>query len=142
MNGQAADRDPHRPRRERLDLELPEARSVECVCDVRSESVEIEVFGAAADLLVDSERNSDRCPRALGMTCEVRDGGHDLRDPRLVVRAEQRRPVARNDVVADALRKLRKLLGIEHLPRVTRKLDRLASPTRVDDRPDTGSYDV
>ena len=33
---------------------------------------------------------------------EVGDRGHDLRDPGLVVGAEERRPVARDDVVADA----------------------------------------
>ena len=69
-----------------------------------------------------------------GVAGEVRDRGHDLGDPGLVVGAEERRPVARHDVVADARGERRKHGGIEDLSRVAREHDRLTSPGLVDDR--------
>src|SRR6186997_1939901 len=131
MHREPAYRHADRLRRERLDLELAETRAVERVRDVRPEGVEVEVLGTAADLLVDGERHTERGPRALRMAHEIGDGGHDLRDPGLVVRAEERRPVARDDVVADAFRERGKRGGIEHLARVAGKLDRIAGPGPV-----------
>ena len=72
------------------------------------------MVGAAGDLLVDREADADRSMLELRIPLEVRDGGHDLRDAGLVVGAEQRRTVGRDDVVADLLLQQRQLLGVEH----------------------------
>ena len=82
------------------------------------------MVGAAADLLVDRERDPHRRAR-LGRVTEVRDGGHDLRHAGLVVGAEQRRAVARDDVVADA-RGERRLLGRDRAPGSGRRAGRSA----------------
>ena len=100
MGAAAPDRDAHLAGRERLDLELAEARAVERVGGLGAERLDVEVLGAAPDLLVDRERDPHRRPR-LRRLAEVGDGRHDLRHAGLVVGAEQRRAVARDDVVAD-----------------------------------------
>ena len=138
MHRQPADRHPHRLRREGLDLELAEPGAVERVGDVGAERVEIEVLGSPADLLVDRERDPRGCPRSLGMPDEVRDRSHDLRDPGLVVGAEERRPVARDDVVPDPPGELGQLGRIENLPRVAGQRDRLAVPRAMHDRRHVG----
>ncbi len=136
VDGQAADRHAHRSRREGLHLELAEIRPVERVGDVRAERVEIEVLGSATDLLVDGEGDADRRAPAISIPREVGDRGHDLRDPGLVVGAEERGAVAGDDVVADARRERGQHLGIERLPRIAREHDRLSLPRLVDDRRD------
>ena len=57
--------------------------------------------------------------RDVRVADEVRDSGHDLRDSGLVVGTEQRRAVARDQLVAHVVSELRPLVGIEHLRRVT-----------------------
>ena len=52
----------HRRSGERLHLELAEIRAVERVGDVGAERVEVEVLGAATDLLVDREGDANRRP--------------------------------------------------------------------------------
>ena len=96
----------------------------------------------APHLLVHGEGDPDRRARALGMPEQVRDRGHDLGDAGLVVGAEERRAVARHDVVADPRGELRKLRRVEHLPAVARELDRRAVPALVDERLDAGAHDV
>jgi hypothetical protein len=76
------------------------------------------------------------------VACEVGDGGHDLRDPGLVVGAEKRRPVARHEVVPDALGESREPARVEDLSRIAREDDRLAVPGRVDDRQDVRARHV
>ena len=105
--------------RERLDLELADTRAVERVGGLGAERLDVEVVGAAAHLLVDRERDAHRRAR-LGRAAEVRDGRHDLRHAGLVVGSEQRRAVARDDVVPDARRERRLLGRVEHLARVAR----------------------
>ena len=79
--------------------------------------------------------NADAHGRARrGVAGEVGDRGHDLGDARLVVGAEQRRAVARDDVVADARREVRQLGRVEHLARVAGQHDRAARVGVVDDR--------
>ena len=142
MDREPVDRHAHRSRRERLDLDLAETRAVERVGDLRPESVEIEVLRPAPDLLVDRERDADRCATPLGRPREIGDRRHDLGDAGLVVGAEERRAVARHDVVTDPLGQRRQLLGIEDLARVARELDALSSPRPMDDRRDPGAGDV
>ncbi len=87
--------------RERLHLELAEPRAVEGVCDVRADDIEIEEVRAGAHLLVDGEDDAHR-RSGSGVVHEVGNRGHDLGNPGLVVRAEQRRAVARHEIVTDA----------------------------------------
>ena len=138
----AANRHPDRLGRERLDLELSEPRSVERVRDVCAELLEIEVLGAKAHLFVNGERDAKRRPRQLRMAGEVGDCSHDLGDAGLVVRAEQRRSVARHEVVSHTLRELRQLVRVEHLARVAGKRDRQPFPGLVHDRSDAVGGDV
>ena len=143
MHREAADRHANGCRRERLDLELAEIRAVERVGDVGAERLEVEVLRSAPHLLVDGEGDADGRARPLvARACEKRDRGHDLRDPRLVVGAEQCGPIARHDVVADPGSERRKSGGIENLPLVARKRDRHAVPRLVDDRRDAGADHV
>ena len=65
-----------------------------------------------------------------------RDGGHDRGHAGLVVRAEQRRPVARDEVLPELLGEGGHLRRVEDLRRIARKADRLARPGAMDDRAD------
>ena len=71
--------------------------------------LDVEVVGAAPDLLVDREADAHGRARLGRCLAEVGDGGHDLRHACLVVGAEQRRAVARDDVVPDPRRERRLL---------------------------------
>ena len=97
------------PGRERLDLELADARPVEGVGGLGAERLDVEVVGAPPHLLVDRERDAHRRPR-LGGATKIRDRRHDLRHAGLVVGSEERRAVTRDDVVADPRRE-RGLVG-------------------------------
>ena len=109
MDRAALDRHPHLRAGERLALHLACGRAVDRVRGDRAERVDREVDDAAADLLVRVERDLDRAVRHLGMRYEIRDRGHDLGDPGLVVGAEQRRAVGRDQVVPGVVRELRRL---------------------------------
>ena len=115
MDAVAADRHLGALRREGLRLELAEPRAVERVGDVGAEALELEERRPAGHLLVDRERDADGRARRLGVLREVRDGGDDLRHARLVVGAEERRPVRGDEVVADAGGELLALVRVEHL---------------------------
>ena len=105
-----------------LDLAAP--RAVEGVRDVGAEELQLQVLRPATDLLVDRERDAHRSRAARPDACEPRDGAHDLRHPGLVVRAQQRRAVAGDQIVTDARGELGMLLRVEHEPRVAREHDR------------------
>ena len=94
-------------RREGLVLDLADDAAVDGVGEVGAEAGDVERLGPVAGLLVDCEADPHPRPRHIGMRDEPGDGRHDLRDAGLVVGAEQRRPVARDDVVAHALREQR-----------------------------------
>ena len=79
VDADAPDREPELVRRERLDLELAEARAVERVGEVGAEGVEVEVVGALADLLVDRERDARGRARRV-VADEMGDRGHDRGD--------------------------------------------------------------
>ena len=130
MHGLAVDGDPDPLRGEGLDLELAEPGSVERVRDVRAERLEVEVLGPPPHLLVDGESDADRSVPTLRMPDEVGDGGHDLGDPGLVVGAEERRAVARHDVVPHTRGEIRQHARVEHLAAVARKRDRSRRPIR------------
>jgi hypothetical protein len=101
MDAMAADADTHLGCGERLVVDPPDLGAVQRVGEVRSECVDVEVLDAAADLLVHGEADADRRVLDLRVADEIGDRGHDLGHARLVVGAEEGRPVRRDDVVAD-----------------------------------------
>ena len=117
---------------ERLDLDLAESGAVERVGEVRAEPVDVEVLRAPADLFVHREPDAHGRARG-GVPCEIGDGGDDLGDPGLVVCAEQRGAVARDDVVPHPRRQVRQLVRIEHLARIAGQPDRAARVRVVED---------
>ena len=114
MRRAAADRDEDLPGVERLGLDLAELGAVQRVGVPGAEALEVEVVRAARDLLVHREADAERGMLDVRIPLQVGDGRHDLGHARLVVRAEQRRAVGGDDVVADLLGEQRQLLGIEH----------------------------
>ena len=138
MDADALDREDELVRGERLRLDLPETRPVERVGEVGAERVEVEVVGAAADLLVDRERDARGRPRCVVLQ-QPMGGRDDDRDSGLVVGAEQGRAVARDEVVTDLFRETGHVVRVEDLGRVSFQLDRLARPGAVHDGPDARS---
>ena len=67
MRVEAVERHRHRVGGEALDLDLAAAAAVHRVGAARAEPRDVEVVGAAADLLVGREREPDRAVRDLGM---------------------------------------------------------------------------
>ena len=135
VDADAVDRQHELVRGEGLALDLAETGAVERVGEVGAECVEVEVVRAPADLLVHREGDArGRARLVLGeQAFRSRD---DDRDPGLVVRAEEGRPVARHEVVAAPLREARDLGGIQDLTRIARQDDRLPVPVAVHDRSD------
>ena len=138
----APDRDRHLGGVEGLRLDLSQLGAVERVRELGSVALELEMVGAAGDLLVDGEADANRSVLEVGVPLQVRDGGHDLRDAGLVVCAEQRRAVGRDDVVTELLLQQRQLLGVEHDARVAGQRDHAAVVALVDLRLDIGSGHV
>ena len=138
MDADALDREQQLVGGERLRLELSEAGAVERVGDVGAERGEIEMVGSPSDLLVD--REPDPGGRARAVVAEQPVGGRDDdRDPGLVVRPEERRSVARDEVVTELVGETGHVGRVEHLRRVAREHDRRASPGTVHDRGHPGA---
>ena len=113
----------------------PGLRAVQRVRARGAEALDVEQRRPLADLLVRREADPQRRPRELRIGREERDGGHDLGDAGLVVRAEQRVAAARDEVVAHARRQLGHALGIEHRA-AAREGERTAVVATVHDRLD------
>ena len=131
----AGDRDRHAGGGERLVLELAGLRSVERVRAARAEAPDVEQVRAHADLFVGREADPQGRPRKLRMRGEMRDGGHDLRHPRLVVGAEQRVAAGGDDVVPGLPAEHRHVGRIESRP-VARERDDGAVVVAVHERLD------
>ena len=84
--------DGNRVGRKALELQFPAPAAVERVGAHRPETFHVEVVRAAADLFVGRERDAHRTMWNLGVCHQLLGRRHNLRDPRLVVRAEQRKP--------------------------------------------------
>ena len=96
-----------------LIFQLTERAAVDGVGVVRAEMRQIEAVRAAADLLIRREADAQgRVRAALGQ--QLLHGGQNFRDARLVVRAEQRRAVRDDQVLADAAVQDREIRGAEH----------------------------
>ena len=85
----------------RLGVDFPRAEAVEGVADDGADTPDVEMLRAAADLLVAGEDKPDRAVQHLAALHEPGGGRHDHRYPRLVVGAEERRAVGRDDRGAD-----------------------------------------
>ena len=91
---------------ERLLVQLAGRVSVDGVGELRTELLDVEVFRAGADLLVGREADSDVAVEQFRIVDERLDGRHDDGNAGLVVRAEERGAVARDDCLADVLLQL------------------------------------
>ena len=103
------------------------------------------MVGALSDLLVVREADPDGAVCDLRVAHEVRGRGHDLGDPALVVGAEERRAVARHELVPDVLRELGAVGGVESDVRGSRQRKAAAlvrHDLRLDSRRGRGRADV
>ena len=121
VHAHAGEADGRLERREGLVLDLARGRAVEGERRCGTERLEVEELRAVPDLLVGREGDPERPVRELGVRDEVLDGGHDLGHAGLVVGPEQRRPVGRDQVVADVVAQLRELRGVEREVRIGRQ---------------------
>ena len=86
---------------EALVLDLAELASVGGIGFLGTETRNIEVVCAAADLLVGCEGDADRPVRELRMRSVLGEEIHDLRDACLVIRAQKSRAVCDDKVFSD-----------------------------------------
>jgi len=98
-----------------LALHLARGRTVDRVRRGDAEGVDREVDDAAPDLFVGVERDLHGPVREVGVRVQVRDCGDDLRDAGLVVGAEERRAVGRDQLVAGVVLELGRLVRADHL---------------------------
>jgi hypothetical protein len=82
-------------------VDLPGRVAVDGVGARRAKRLNVERVDAGPDFLIGRESNLDRAARDVRVLEQGVDKRDDRRDPRLVVRPEQRRPVRRDHVVAD-----------------------------------------
>ena len=106
MNRNAVNGDMRARRIEILVFQLAERTAVHRVGVIRAEARDIEMVGAAPDLLVRRECDPDFAVRHAGGE-DLFDGGHDFRDSRLVVRADQRRAVRDDELLSRVIREIR-----------------------------------
>ena len=118
MDAVSLDPDAYLGGRERLVVDAADLRAVERVREVGAELLDVEVGDPTPHFLVDGEADTDGSVLDLRVRREVGDRAHDLGDACLVVRAEQRRAVGRDDVVARPLGEDRILACAQHLARI------------------------
>ena len=106
VDGDAADRDLDAVGGEGFGLDRSGRASVHGVADIGAELCKVDLVDPAADLLVGGEQQPDRAVADIGVLDQDLRGGHDFGDARLVVGAEQRRAVGRDDIVADLVGEL------------------------------------
>ena len=133
MRAHAAERDRREPRAPRLVVDLAERVAVDRVGIRRAERRDVEAVHARADLLVRRERDLDRAVRDRPVVEQGLGHRHDRRDARLVVRAEQRCAVGRDQIVADHRIEHRMLRRSQDLRRIAGQRDVAALVVRVHD---------
>ena len=107
----------------RLVLDIPGGFAVHRIGEVGAELFQIDLVDAAADLFVGREQDLDRAVLDLRIVDQEICGIHDLGEAGLVVGAEQRGAVGRDDVVADLVGQRGLLGGADHLCWIRRQHD-------------------
>lgn len=131
VNRFAADRDDGACRVETLVLEFSEQTAVHRIGKIRTESLDVKIIRAFADLFVRREGKSDFAVRDLGMRDKIFERGHDRRDTRLVIGAEECRAVGRDDFFADEPLERGKILRRHHELAVFDRAALIDEPTGI-----------
>ena len=92
-----------------LELQFADLAAVHRIGVVRAEAGDIELHDAATDLLVGGEADLDGPMLEFGMGHDVLDRVHDLRHAALVVGAEERCAVGRDQCLAHVVEHFREL---------------------------------
>ena len=101
MDGDALNGDLDAIGREGLILDMAGCFAVDRIGELCAELFEIDLVDAAADFLIGREEDLDRPMPDIGIVDQELRCRHDLGKSGLVVGAEQRRAIGRDDVVAD-----------------------------------------
>jgi hypothetical protein len=127
------ERDAHHVRRKALEFELAAIAAVERVGVRGVEGFDVEPIRTAADLFVRREADADAAVRDIEMRHQVLGSGDDRGNAGLVVRAEQRRPRRRDDVVADLRGEIGQIRGAKDSRGIVRENDVPPVPPAMDD---------
>ena len=106
-----------------LELQFADLAAVHRVRVVRAEAGDVELHDAAADLLVGGEPDLDGPMLEFGMGHDVLHRVHDLRHAGLVVGAEERRAVGRDERLAHIMEHFRELGRLQRQARHAGKGD-------------------
>ena len=123
MGADAFDGDGGAVGRKRLVLDIPRGFAVHRVGEIGAELFQVDLVDAAADLLVGREQDLDRAVLDLRVLNQELRRIHDLGEAGLVVGAQQRGAIGRDDVVADLVGERGMIGGADHLGRVGRQHD-------------------
>ena len=123
MGGDALDGDGGAVGGKGLVLDIARAFAVHRVGEIGAELFQVRLVDAAADLFVGREQDLDGAVLDLGVVEQELRGIHDLGEPGLVVGAEQRGAVGRDDIVADLVGERRVLGGADDLRGIGRQHD-------------------
>ena len=94
-------------------LELADCAAIHSVGEIAAESLDVELMGTQADLLVGVEADADLAMLDLGIALEISHSGDDLGDAGLIVGAKECCAVGDNQVIAQIIDQLGEILGIE-----------------------------
>lgn len=109
--------------REGLILDMAGGLAIHRIGIIGAELLQVDLVDAAADLFVRRKEDLDRSVLDVGIIDEDLGCGHDFRQPRLVVGAEQGRAVGGDDVVADLVFQLGMLGDADHPAWIAGKQD-------------------
>ena len=123
MGRDALDGDGGAVGREGFVLDIPRGFAVHRIGEVGAELLQVDLVDAAADFLIGGEQDLDRAMLDLRILNQELRRVHDLGEAGLVVGAEQRGAVRRDDVVADLVGEGGMLRRADHLGRIARQHD-------------------
>ena len=106
-----------------LVLDIPGGFAVHRVGEVGAELLQVDLVDAAADLLVGREQDLDGAVLDMRVIDQEPRRIHDLGEAGLVVGAEKRGAVGRDDVVADLVGERGMIGGADHLHGIGRQHD-------------------
>ena len=119
-----------------LVLDIPSGFTVDGVGEIGAELFQIGLVDAAANLFIGGEEDLDGAMLDVRILNQELRSIHDLGEPGLVIGAQQRGAVRRDDVVADLVCQRRMLGGADHLRAIRRQYDVAAAIVLHDLRPD------